>query len=74
VDGEWGEPYFSALQEWCLQLDNSFDLGDLFPTHVNPVVYSRKRHLAGLEPHTFRVTSASPRPQCRWLRSRSTTP
>jgi len=43
-------------------------------THVNPVVYSRKRHRDGLTPYTFRVTSATVNPKSHWLRSRTSSP
>jgi len=55
-------------------LDNSFDLGSVDPTHVNPVVYSRTRHQRGDSPYTFRVTNATANPQVRWLKSRLTIP
>jgi hypothetical protein len=55
-------------------LDDSFDLGTINVTHVNPVVYSRKRHAAAESPYTFRVTSATLSPQIKWLRSRLSAP
>jgi hypothetical protein len=66
--------YLTSYQTLAALLDNSFDLGTLSITHVNPVVYSRKRHVDGLDPHAFRVTSASVRSKIHYLRSRDTSP
>lgn len=74
VDGAWDPSYVASLQGFADQLDNSFDLGSLFPTHVNPVVYSRKRHKLGQEPYTFRITSALANPRPHWLRRRLSSP
>lgn len=66
-----------TLDNWnvlAALLDNSFDLGAITPTHVNPVVYSRTRHIRGENPYTFRVTGATVSSRPRWLRSRGTTP
>lgn len=65
------QPYLDAF---AALLDNSFDLGTAQITHVNPVVYSRKRHQQGASPYTFRVTSAVAKTRPTWLRSRLTTP
>lgn len=70
----WTASYLSTLGLFAATLDNGFDLGTLQITHVNPVVYSRTRHLRGQTPYTFVVTSASVNPQVRWLRSRLTSP
>jgi hypothetical protein len=74
VDGKWDPSYVASVQGFADQLDNSFDLGSLFPTHVNPVVYSRTRHKRGLTPYAFRITSALANEQPTWLRRRLTTP
>ena len=70
----WTAAYLNLLSLFAATLDNSFDLGTLQITHVNPVVYSRTRHLRGQSPYTFKVTSASPNPQVRWLRTRLSSP
>ena len=56
------------------KLDDSFDLGSIIITHVNPVVYSRTRRLRGESTWTFKVTSATANHQVRWLKSRLTAP
>jgi hypothetical protein len=71
---QWSSAYITLLNNLAAKLDDSFDLGTVFPTHVNPVVYSRKRHVAGESPYTFRVTGATVNPEVKWLRSRMTTP
>jgi hypothetical protein len=65
------QSYFGTL---AALLDNSFDLGTAFVTHVNPVIYSRTRHARSLSPYTFRVTSATAKTHATWLRSRLSTP
>jgi hypothetical protein len=70
----WTAAYLNLLNLFGATLDDSFDLGTLQITHVNPVVYSRTRHLRGQTPFTFRVKSASANPQVRWLRSRLSSP
>lgn len=70
----WTAAYLNLLNLFAATLDDSFDLGTLQITHVNPVVYSRTRHLRGQTPFTFRVKSASANPQVRWLRSRLSSP
>jgi hypothetical protein len=70
----WGGLYLTNAQTLAALLDNSFDLGTLSITHVNPVVYSRKRHLGGETPYTFKVTSATANPKQRYVRSRDTSP
>jgi hypothetical protein len=74
VDGGWHTDYQTKYGDLAGQLDLSFTLGSLFPSTVNTVVYSRQRHLRGLEPHAFRVTSATLNPRPKWLRSRGSTP
>jgi hypothetical protein len=49
-------------------------LGSILPTTLNPVVYSRTRHLRDTSPWTFRVTNVSVNPAPHWLRSRTTSP
>jgi len=69
-----GGAYLTAAQAFAALLDNSFDLGVVLPTHVNPVVYSRTRRARGESPYTFQVTSATVSPVVRYLRSRDSTP
>lgn len=72
--GAWASGWIDLWTSLCNRFDNSFDLGTLIITHVNPVVYSRKRHRAGTTPYTFRVTAASPNARPHWLRTRTTSP
>jgi hypothetical protein len=71
---KWTGAFLTAYQAFAALLDNSFDLGSVFPTHVNPVVYSRTRHRRGTDPHHFRVTGASASDVPHWLRSRMSSP
>jgi len=72
---QWTSAFMSAIYTpFAALLDDSFDLGSITPTHVNPVIYSRTRHLAGSSPYTFRVTSAVVNPRPTWLRSRLSSP
>jgi hypothetical protein len=73
-DGSWSSTYMTLLSAFAATLDDSFDLGSVFPTHVNPVVYSRKRHLEDADPWAFRVTSATVNTKPHWRRSRMTSP
>lgn len=66
--------YKLALDAFALLLDNSFDLGSILVTNVNPVVYSRTRRARGESPWVFRVTSATVNPQARFLHSRLSVP
>ena len=66
--------HLTRMTTLCALLDDVLDLGTVFVTHVNPVVYSRTRHANGLEPYTFQVKSATANPTPHWLRSRMTTP
>jgi hypothetical protein len=70
----WTGTYLTALQTLAALLDNSFDMGTIDITHVNPVVYSGTRRKRGEEPWTFRVTSSTVNPQTRWLKSRLSNP
>lgn len=74
LNKSWATTYVTALQTFADLLDNSFDLGVVNPTTVNPVVYSRKRHLGGASPWTFRVTQATANTRPHWRRSRGTSP
>lgn len=56
------------------KIPDEIDLGSLVITRLNPVVYSRTRHLRGETPYTFRVVGASLNPKPKWLRSRGTSP
>jgi hypothetical protein len=66
--------YLSAILAFAALLDDSFDLGSVTPTHVNPVVYSKTRRQREEDPYTFRVTSASVNRTTHWLRSRMDVP
>jgi len=70
----WTSGTLANWQAFADLLDNSFDLGSITPTHVNPVVYSRTRHLRSQTPYTFRVISATAKSKPSYLRSRGTTP
>lgn len=70
----WGSSYTGGLTSFANLLDDQLTLGTLIITDLNPVVYSRTRHRAGLTPYTFRVTSAGYNPQARWQRTRLTAP
>lgn len=72
--GAWASGWVTIFTALCAKLNDSFDLGTLIITHVNPVVYSRKRDRAGTPPVTFRVSSADLRPRPSWLRSRTSSP
>ena len=73
-NGSWVGSYMTTLGALAALLDDSFDVGSVVITHVNPVVYSRTRALRGQDPFTFRVTGASANPRPHWLRSRMTSP
>lgn len=70
----WGGAYVTNANTFAALLDDSFDLGVVDPTHVHPVVYSRKRHKEGDTPYTFQITAASASTKVRYLRSRDTSP
>lgn len=70
----WTTTSLGVFQTFADTLNDSFDLGTVSITHVNPVVYSRTRHGRGNDPFAFRVTSASAKPQPTWLRSRGSAP
>lgn len=75
VNGDvWTSTYQSLLQAFADLLDNSFELGSVNPTTVNPVVYSKTRRQRAETPYTFRVTNATANPRVHWLRSRTTSP
>ena len=61
---------WTAMQAFAALLDDSFDLGAVNPTHVNPVIYSRARNARGQDPFTFEVTGAAASSRVRWLDSR----
>lgn len=71
---QWATTYQTLLDNFAAQLNATFSLGSLFPTTVNPVVYSRTRHLRLETPYTFQVTGATANKTPKWLRSRMTTP
>ena len=70
----WTGGYLTLSQTVADTVDDSFDLGSVDVTHVHPVVYSRKRHLGGLTPYTFRVTQGTITNKQRYVRSRDTSP
>lgn len=74
VNRLWAGAYGSAGLQFANLLDNSFDLGTVQITHVNPVVYSHTRRQRLQEPFTFRVTRATFNVRPHWLRSRGTSP
>lgn len=74
VGNNWSSGMIAALDALAAKLDDSFDLGTIIITHVNPVIYSRTRRVRGQSPWTFRVTSASTNHVPHWLRSRMTSP
>lgn len=53
---------------------DGYDLGSLFPTHVNTVVYSRARAGRLLDPVTFKIVSGSVNTRIMWRRSRVSIP
>lgn len=55
-------------------LNDDLSVGSVNPTGINPVAYSRTRHLGGLSPYTFKVTSAVVSSTPHWRRSRMTNP
>jgi hypothetical protein len=66
--------FMSKLNDLAAVCDNSFDLGSVFVTHVNPVIYSRTRRARGESTFTFKVTGAQASNVPRYLRSRDTSP
>lgn len=66
--------YVNAGNSLAGVLDDQLDIGTFQVTHLNPVVYSRKRHQAHQDPFTFRVQSAKLNLRPKWRRSRGTTP
>jgi hypothetical protein len=70
----WISGYQTKLAAFAAVLDDSFNLGTIDITHVNPVVYSRTRHQRGEDPHAFRVTSATANTKAHWLKTRMSTP
>ena len=71
---KWNTTYMALLNAFAAQLDDSMSLGSVFPTTLNPVVYSRTRHLRDDAPFAFRVTSATVNTTPHWLRSRQSSP
>jgi hypothetical protein len=65
-----GQEYWLQLQAVRDALDDVVDTGTFLITHLNPVVYSRTRHNASLEPFTFRITGGIIRDAPRWRDSR----
>src|SRR5215469_17598113 len=70
----WTSAYMTILNNLAAVLDDDADMGSLTTTHLQPVVYSRTRHLRSEDPYWFDVTSGSANPRCHWLRTRMTNP
>jgi hypothetical protein len=66
--------WLAGVDALCALLDDSFDLGTVFVTHVNPVVYSKTRRVRSQSPYTFRITQVTSNDVPTWLRSRMTSP
>lgn len=66
--------WWAAMIAFCQVLNDSIEWGDVFVNRLEPVVYSRIRHQSHFAPWTFPVTSVTPNPQVRWLKSRLTSP
>lgn len=75
VDRKWTDAFIAgAYQGLVDKLDDQLTLGAVNPTHLNPVIYSRTRHLRDQDPFTFGVVSAAVKVRPTWLRSRGTSP
>lgn len=72
--GLWSAAFQTSMNDFAALLDDSMDLGAINPTHLNPVVYSRTRHLRGQDPYTFRVKTVKVNPRPGYLRSRLSAP
>jgi hypothetical protein len=70
----WTSTYITLLGAFCADFIQSFNIGSVNPTGLNPIVYSRTRHQRDQDPWTFRVVSATPNAEPKWLRSRMTAP
>jgi len=70
----WTQQYKTGGDQLASVLHQSLSIGAVNPSDIHPVVYSRKRHQAGLTPYTFRVQSAAFNERPKWRRSRGTTP
>ena len=73
IDSEWLDP----LNAFAAKLDDDYDLvtdPGIGVTSLVPVVYSRVRHNASLEPYSFQIETAIVRTRVSWLRSRTTAP
>lgn len=74
ANSKWTSSYLTALNAYAALLDDNVTWGTL-PTHtLEPVVYSRTRHMRGDENYYFDVNSAIARPDPTWLRSRISVP
>lgn len=69
-----GGALHDAIDNLGSAIEDSFDVGSTFPTHCNPVVYSRRRHLELLDPFTFRITGHKVNRRIMWRRSRVSIP
>lgn len=76
TNGRWSASgaFWTAVTALAALLDDDLSVGTISPVTVHPVIYSRVRHAKGLDPFTFKITSATPQVQPHWLRSRMTAP
>jgi hypothetical protein len=75
ANGLWSDTFLAQLQGFANACLTEGHIGqDPFDTTLIPVIYSRTRHVRGQDPHTFKVTGVSVRPNPHWLRSRTTAP
>lgn len=74
TQSQWTTTYLTLLQAVADAATESFELGSVIITNCVPVVYSRTRHVRAEDPFAFDVVSATVQPQCRWLRSRLSSP
>jgi len=71
---QWTSAFKAILGTLAALLDDDMSLGSVDPSTLHPVVYSRTRHMRGLSPYTFKVTSATVNASEHFLRSRMTSP
>jgi hypothetical protein len=75
VDGDvWVDSAITTGQTLGTAMEEEFTLGTFLDTLVAPIIYSRKRHVAGDANYFFTIQSVIPRPKVSWLRSRTTSP
>jgi hypothetical protein len=74
TDGNWSGLYVEKLGDLASVMSQTTELGDLQPTTLRPVVYSRHRAELNQDPFTFDIVGAVPRLKAHWLRSRQSSP